>query len=68
MDEIVKQVSQRAGISEQQARQAVETVMRFLGDRLPKPIADQVQKVLEGGEAPDVSDLGKQLGGLLGKK
>jgi uncharacterized protein (DUF2267 family) len=68
MDEIVKQVSKRAGISEEQARQAVETVMRFLRERLPEPIAGQVQKVLEGGKVPDVGDLGKQLGGLLGKK
>jgi uncharacterized protein (DUF2267 family) len=68
MDELIKLVTQKAGISEAQAQQAVETVMGFLKDKLPAPIASQVEGLLSGGEMPDLGDLGKTLGGLLGKK
>ena len=68
MDELIKQVTQKVGISEEQATQAVETVMGFLKDKLPAPIASQVEAVLGGGETPDLGDIGKSLGGLLGKK
>jgi uncharacterized protein (DUF2267 family) len=67
MDELIKLVTQKAGISEAQAQQAVETVMGFLKDKLPEPIASQVEGMLSGGEMPDLGDLGKTLGGLLGK-
>jgi uncharacterized protein (DUF2267 family) len=67
MDELVKLVSDKVGISEKQAKQAVETVMGFLKDKLPAPIAGQVEGLLSGGEMPDLGDLGKSLGGLLGK-
>jgi uncharacterized protein (DUF2267 family) len=66
MDELIKQVSQKVGISEKQAQQAVETVMDFLKDKLPAPIASQVESALSGGEMPDLGDLGKKLGGILG--
>jgi len=68
MDELIKLVTQKAGISEAQAQQAVETVMGFLKDKLPAPVASQVEGLLSGGETPDLGDLGKQLGGLLGKR
>jgi nucleoid DNA-binding protein len=67
VDELIKLVTQKAGISEAQAQQAVETVMGFLKDKLPEPIASQVEGMLSGGEMPDLGDLGKTLGGLLGK-
>jgi uncharacterized protein (DUF2267 family) len=60
MDELVKMVSKKVGISEAQAKQAVETVMAFLKDKLPDPIAGQLDAVLEG----DVSGLGDLAGGL----
>jgi nucleoid DNA-binding protein len=60
MDELVKLVSQKTGISEAQARQAVETVIDYLKEKLPQPIAAQVEGLLEGGKGG--------LGGLLGKK
>jgi uncharacterized protein (DUF2267 family) len=68
MDELIKLVTEKTGISEKQATQAVETVMGFLKDKLPAPIASQVEGVLSGGEMPDLGDLGGTLGGLLGKK
>lgn len=68
MDELIKLVTQKTGISEKQATQAVETVMDFLKDKLPSPVASQIESALTGGELPDVGGLGKTLGGLFGKK
>jgi len=60
MDELVKIVADKVGISEAQAKQAVETVLGFLKDKLPEPIAGQLDAVLDG----DVSGLGDLAGGL----
>ena len=68
MDELVKMVAEKVGITETQAKQAVETVLGFLKDKLPAPVASQVESALTGGEMPDVGGLGKKLGGILGKK
>ena len=78
MDELIKQVSQRSGISEDKARTAVNTVVGFLKDRLPDSIAGQVDNVLGSsagalGSAGDaIADkAGDVLGGLgdmFGKK
>jgi hypothetical protein len=65
MDELVKMVADKVGISEAQAKQAVEMVMNFLKDKLPEPIAGQLDAILDG----DVSGLGDpgDLAGGLGK-
>ena len=65
MDELVKLVSKKAGIPEAQAKVAVETVVKFLKQKLPAPMAGQVDTLLAGGKA---DDLVKGLGGLLKKK
>lgn len=66
MDELVKLVTQKAGINADQATKAIGAVMDYLKTKLPAPIASQIQGVLEGGSNP--ADLVKGLGGLLGKK
>ncbi len=69
MDEVVKLVSDKAGISESQAKTAVETVLGYLKDKLPPPLDDQVENVLEGKDVSgSLGDLTEGLGGLLGKK
>ncbi len=65
MDELVKLVSEKADISKEQSKQAVDTVVAFLKDKLPKPVADQVDKALSG-EGGDMEDLQKGLGGMFG--
>jgi uncharacterized protein (DUF2267 family) len=60
MDELVKMVADKVGIGEAQAKQAVEMTLAFLKDKLPEPIAGQLDAVLEG----DVSGLGDLAGGL----
>ena len=63
MEELVKLVSQKTGISPDQARLAVETVLGFLKQKLPAPVAAQIDSLLAGGHMPD---LGKGIGGLFG--
>jgi uncharacterized protein (DUF2267 family) len=65
MDELIKLVSSKAGISPDQAKKAVETVLSFLKDKLPAPVAGQVEALLKGGGLGDVAG---KVGGLLGKK
>jgi uncharacterized protein (DUF2267 family) len=64
MDELTKLVANKAGISEAQAKKAVETVLGFLKDKLPAPVAGQVEAVLKG----DAGGVAGKLGGLFGKK
>ena len=64
MDELIKQVVAKTGISDEQARSAVQVVVGYLKAKLPAPIASQVDTVLAGG-TPNVGDIGKGLGGLF---
>ena len=73
MEELIKMVSSKAGIQEAQAKTAVETVMGFLKQKLPAPIAGQLEAALSNeammGQASELIDKGvSNLGGLLGKK
>jgi hypothetical protein len=69
MDEPVKLVSEKTGLSEEMAKVAVETVIDYLKDKLPAPVAGQIDNVLGGnGAAQDAGGLVEGLGGLFGKK
>jgi uncharacterized protein (DUF2267 family) len=71
MDEIIKLVQEKVGISEDQARMAVTTVLGFVKEKLPEPIASQVDGLLAGGSAGlagQAEGLMGGLGGLFGKK
>jgi uncharacterized protein (DUF2267 family) len=68
MNELVKMVSEQAGISEKQARDAVNTVLKFARQKLPRPIASQLEAAIRGGKADDLlGGLAKGLEGLKGK-
>jgi uncharacterized protein (DUF2267 family) len=66
MDELIKQVAAKAGISEEQARSAVTTVIGFLKDKLPAPIAAQIDNTVSG-EGGTVGDLASKVGGFFSK-
>jgi hypothetical protein len=69
MDEVVKMVSQKTGLSEDMSRVAVDTVLDYLKDRLPEPVAGQIDTVMAGGDVSGgLGDLAGGLGGLLGNK
>lgn len=65
MDELVKMISQKLGISTEQAHQAVDMVLKFLKEKLPAPIAAQIDGLLSG--SGNAEDLLKGLGGFFGK-
>ena len=74
MDELIKLVAGKVGISAEQAEQAVNTVLGFLKDKLPEPIAGQLENIVGGSGGAgaagglDLGDVGGALGGLFGKK
>lgn len=69
MDELIKQVSAKAGISEDQARTAVNTVLGFLKTKLPAPIAGQIDNAIGGGETSSggLGDLAAKAGNIFGQ-
>lgn len=69
MDELIKQVTAKAGISEDQARSAVNAVLDFVKTRLPAPIAGQIENAMGGkggGIGGTLGDMASKAGGLLG--
>ena len=73
MEDLIKQVAERTGISEAQAQTAVITVLGFLKGRLPEPLAGHLDNFLgagasgaEGGLGGLGSAAGDVLGGLGG--
>ncbi|SDS03093.1 DUF2267 domain-containing protein [Christiangramia echinicola] len=69
MDEIVKMVAEKAGITEGQAKIAVQVVSGILKDRMPDAMASHVDSYLKGeGDAGNLSDMAGKLGGIFGKK
>ena len=78
MDELIKQVSERSGISESQARTAVETVLGFIKERLPESVAGHVDGALNSSAgaigtgidtvADQAGNVLGSLGGMFGKK
>jgi len=63
MENLVKMVSEKTGISEPQSKLAVETVLSFLKDRMPAGVGGQVEAFIKGGG----SSLGNMTGGLKDK-
>jgi len=67
---LVQLIQERTGISEQQAGQAVDVVVDFLKQRLPAPLAGQVDGLVKGDITQVEGMLGNigSLGGFFGKK
>ncbi len=65
MDELVALVVQKTGLPEETAKKAVEIVIEYLKDKLPGPIAAQVDNALE---SDGLGEVAKGLGAMLGKK
>jgi hypothetical protein len=73
MDQLVKEISARTGISEQQAREAAQMVIGHLKGVLPEPIASQVDGFLgTGGSSSggnlDIGGAMNSIGDMFGKK
>jgi hypothetical protein len=69
MNELVALVSEKTGLSEEMAKTAVELVLNYLKEKLPAPIADQIDTVMGGtGAASAGGLLSGDLGSVFGKK
>ena len=74
MEELIRQVTERTGITDAQARTAIDTVMGYMRDKLPASMSGTFDGVLGGGAnvAGGVADTAQNvlggLGGMFGKK
>jgi hypothetical protein len=74
MDQLVELVAQRTGISADKAQTAVTTVIGFLKDKLPAPLAGQLDQFASGqggaaaGGSGGLADVAKNVGGMFGNK
>lgn len=70
MNDIVQRLIERTGLPQDQAMTAVETVLGFLKEKLPGPVASQIDSVM-GGTQPDpsgISGIGSGIGDMFGKR
>ena len=66
---LIEQITQRGGIPAENAQAAVETVVGFLKQRLPGPIASQLDNAVSGEDSSGgVAGAAKSVGGMLGKQ
>lgn len=66
MNEIVQRLIAKTGLSEDQASAAVQTVLGFVKEKLPAPLAAQVEGILGGGQAEETAGVGGALGSIGG--
>jgi len=65
MQQLINLVAQKAGLDQNQARTAVETVVGFLKDRVPGPLARQLDNAIDGGEGQQTQGKGEGLRGKI---
>jgi hypothetical protein len=68
MEQLIKTVTEKAGISEAQAKTAVESVLTFLKDKMPAGIGSQVESFVKGGGTNESNGSpGSAFGSITGK-
>jgi hypothetical protein len=68
MEELIQEVSEKTGISLDQAKGAIETVIDHLKDKLPMGLGDKIESFLQGGSSSTddlVSGLKDKIGGFF---
>jgi len=68
MDELIKMIVQRTGISEEQAGEIANIVLEFIKSKLPGPIASQLDSLISGEGGGVLGTITGALGDLFGKK
>ena len=67
MEELINIVVEKTGLPEEQAKRAVDAVLDFVKDKLPEPIAAEVDSLIAGDAGlGQAGDLLKGLGGMFG--
>lgn len=71
MEELIRKVSDKVGITAEQAKEAVETVMDFVKEKFPD-VGEKVKGFVSGldkdGDGLDMGDMKNAVSGLFGKK
>lgn len=65
MEELIQTVADKTGISTDQARSAIVTVIDHLKDKLPFGLGDKIESFVQGGSTSSIGD--DILGGLKDK-
>jgi len=65
MDELTNLVVQKTGISQDDARKAVEVIVNALKSKLPGPIASHLDSFISGGMSGGLSTLTGEAGEML---
>jgi hypothetical protein len=68
MEQLINQVAQRTGIPADKARTAVDTVVGYLKQHLPGPVASQLDAAVSGEGGGGMAEAAKGLGGMFGRK
>lgn len=68
MEALIKMVTEKAGISEAQAKSAVQAIVSFLKDKMPGGLGSQVESFVNSGSTPGAADaeaLKDKIGGFF---
>ncbi|HEY7123934.1 MAG TPA: hypothetical protein VH540_08270 [Ktedonobacterales bacterium] len=66
MDELINQITQRTGISQNQAQQALQVTVNFLKQRLPPQVGSQLENYISGQSGKGMGGMGQQAQGMFG--
>jgi hypothetical protein len=56
MDQLISQITQKTGITDQQARDAVQTVIGFIKEKVPPSMAPQIDALMAG-QTPNLGNI-----------
>lgn len=69
--QLIDRIAQRVGIPPDKAQMAADTVVGYLKEHLPGPIASQLDNAVSGQESTEgggIAGAAKNLGGMFGGK
>lgn len=66
MNDLVKMVADRVGVGDDKAKMAVDTVVGYLKNKLPQPIAGQIDQAVGGGSGGSGGGIAGAVGDVMG--
>ncbi|MBE7176408.1 MAG: hypothetical protein INR69_08405 [Mucilaginibacter polytrichastri] len=66
MNELIKRITEKTGISEEQASQAIQTVVTFLKSKLPGGLGEHLDQFIAPGDPKNEGEKGNSLGDPFG--
>jgi len=60
MEEIIKMITEKVGLSADKAKSVVEVIVKFLSEKLPASVASQVTGLLSGDVAGKLAEVAKE--------